>query len=446
MRNDKMVLVAFGQASASQTQKGAWMHPGSDPYITEPEYYINLARAIERVGFDMIFFDDRLAMPSVFGGSIREAVRRGTRAVKLDLLPLLGMIAAHTSRIGIGGTYSTTYTHPYHVARAFATLDHLSKGRAIWNIVTSMNTDEAENFGAEFIEHDKRYDRADEFLEVTTGLWETWERDALKVDRVTGVYADPDKVHELNHAGEHFSSRGPLTVPQPPQGWPVLLQAGQSGRGRAFAARWADIIFVVATTIDQGKKVYAEQHEVFKSIGRTFPGKILPAVSVVVGATEAIAREKKAYLESLSDPQESLMLLSELSGLDFSTYPLDEPLPDDLVNQTTGSKAIISGVLDKLHRLYGPKATPRDLGKMSSEGAGQYFVGDPGQVADQMCEWFHEHACDGFVISQGETPGSFEDFGRYVIPELRKRGVFPEMSNEAQTFRERMGLGERASR
>ncbi|MFJ8019396.1 NtaA/DmoA family FMN-dependent monooxygenase [Streptomyces sp. NPDC096311] len=447
MRKDTMVLSAFAQASVSKGQHGAWTHAGNDLKITEPEYYINLARSLERTGFDMVFFDDRLAMPAVYGRSVRATVEKGTRPIKLDLVAILGLIASHTTRIGLGATYSTTYHNPYHVARAFGTLDHLSKGRAIWNIVTSLNADEAANFGVDFVDHDSRYDRADEFLDVTTGLWETWERDALKIDREAGVYADPDKVHTLDHEGKHFSSKGPLTMPQPPQGWPVLLQAGQSARGRQFAARWADLIFVAAPNLEKGQQAYAAQHDVFKAVGRTAPpAKILPGVTVVVGATESIALEKKAYLDTLGDPEEALILLAELSGVDFSAYPMDEPLPADLAEGVSGSHSVLGSVLNRLRDQYGPDATVRDLGRMTAAGPGIKFVGDPGQVADQMCEWFHGYACDGFSIGQTDTPGSFEEFGRYVIPELRKRGVFPEMSNTPQTFRERMGLGNRASR
>jgi FMN-dependent oxidoreductase (nitrilotriacetate monooxygenase family) len=448
MREDKMILVAFGQATVSQTQHGAWMHPGSDPKITEPEYYINLAREVERAGFDMLFFDDRWAMPAVYGGSFRDSVLRGTRAVKLDLLTILGLLAAHTERIGLGMTYSTTYFHPYHVARAFATLDHLSKGRAIWNIVTSLNEDEADNFGAPFMEHDQRYDRADEFLEVVTGLWETWERDALKIDRATGVFADPDKVHALDYRGEYFTSRGPLTVPQPPQRWPVLLQAGQSGRGRQFAARWADLIFAVGGTLENAKAAYADLHAAFEAVGRTAaPARIIPGVNVVVGATEAIAREKKAYIDSLSSPEEALILLAELSGIDFARFPLDEPLPDDLVERTTGSQAIVRSMVTRARSAYGDGATARDMGTLFGTNATQTFVGNPSQVADQMCEWYEERACDGFVITQADTPGSFEDFGRYVIPELRRRGVAADPADDtSKVFRERLGLSQRASR
>lgn len=423
---------------------GAWMHPGSDIGVTQPEYYINLAHAVERGGLDFIYFDDRLAMPAAYGGSYRAAVRKGTRPIKLDLLTILGLIASHTSRIGLGATYSTTYYNPYHVARAFATLDHLSKGRAIWNIVTSLNVEEAQNFGAEeHLEHDLRYDRADEFLEIVTGLWESWEADALKMDRATGVFADPDKVHALNYVGKYLSSGGPLTVPRPPQGWPVLLQAGASGRGRQFAARWADLIFMAVQDIEAGKQSYAAQHDAFKAVGRTAkPARMMPAVRVIVGPTEEMAREKRDYLHELHDPEEWLILFAELAGVDLSVYPLDEPLPDDFLDQVGGSQSIMRNLLETVRKQVGRSPTARDLG---ARAGGQEFVGDPEQVADQMAEWFNEYACDGFSIMQNNSPGGIEDFGRYVVPELRRRGLVREATDEPRTLRDRLALGERAS-
>src|SRR4051794_27733171 len=188
MRTDKMVLAAFTAASVEQTGIGAWMHPGSDRGRTEPEYYINLARVLERGGFDFVFFDDRLSMPGTYGKSYRASVSKGTRPIKLDVLTILGLMATHTTRLGLGATYSTTYYHPFHVARAFATLDFLSRGRAIWNVVTSMNVEEAHNFGVdEHLEHALRYDRADDFLEIVTRLWESWDADALEMNDETGV-------------------------------------------------------------------------------------------------------------------------------------------------------------------------------------------------------------------------------------------------------------------
>src|SRR6202008_63045 len=218
-RTDKMALVAFMQAGSTSVYAGSWRHPATENRYLDASYYAQVGRQLEEGCFDLMFFDDRLAMPGVYGGSVTEAVSYGARPVKLDLGLVLGVLAQATSRIGLGATYSTTYYAPFHVARTFATLDHLTGGRAAWNVVTSVNDSEAQNFGfKEVIPHDARYDRADEFLEATTGLWDTWDDDALILDRESGTFADPDKVRELGYDGEWFNVRGPLTVPRCPQG------------------------------------------------------------------------------------------------------------------------------------------------------------------------------------------------------------------------------------
>src|SRR6476620_4416514 len=228
----QMALVGFMQAGNTSVYTGSWRHPATEHGFLTASYYQKLGRTLEDGCFDMMFFDDRLAMPGIYGGSVAEAVRTGARPVKLDLSIVLGVIAGATEHIGLGATYSTTYYSPFHVARTFATLDHLSGGRAAWNIVTSVNDSEAQNFGVQaHLGHDERYDRADEFLEATCGLWDSWDDDALVLDREGGIFADPDRVHELRYDGDWFRVRGPLTVPRSPQGRPVLIQAGSSGRG-----------------------------------------------------------------------------------------------------------------------------------------------------------------------------------------------------------------------
>jgi FMN-dependent oxidoreductase (nitrilotriacetate monooxygenase family) len=243
-RSDQMALVAFMQAGSTSVYAGSWRHPAADLRFLDAAYYAELGQLLEAGCFDLMFFDDRLAMPGIYGGSVAEAVRCGARPVKLDLGTVMGVLAQATSGIGLGATYSTTYYAPFHVARTFATLDHLSKGRAAWNVVTSVNDGEAQNFGvSSHLAPNERYDRADDFIGAVTGLWDSWEDDALILDREAGVFADPDKVHELRYHGRHFDVRGPLTVPRTPQGRPVILQAGSSGRGRDFASRWAELIF-----------------------------------------------------------------------------------------------------------------------------------------------------------------------------------------------------------
>lgn len=426
---------------------GAWMHPATDLGVVDPDYYINLARSLERDGFDILFFDDRLAMPAVFGNSVAETARLGSRAIKLDLVTILAMVSAHTSRIGLGATYSTTYYAPYHVARIFATLDHMTRGRAIWNIVTSLNEYEAENFGVDYLDPDKRYDRADEFLEIVTQLWESWEQDALKLDRSTGLFADPAKVHEIHYKGEYLSSRGPLTVPQPPQGWPVLLQAGQSGRGMNFAGRWADLTFTGPRNVESARAHYAEQHEICRSEGRIGVPKILPAIQVIVGETDALAQERNGFFNALGSPEEELITFSEQANFDFSVFPMDEPLPENIMDSVTGVRGLIEKNIKGVRAAHGPNATLRQLAEFLTGHASVRIVGDPKHVADELEEWFQTRASDGFAILPSHDPGSFEDFGRLVIPELRRRGLVPKIDKtRVQTVRNRLGLDRRASR
>src|SRR5271155_723125 len=300
-----MSLVGFMQAGSTTVYAGSWRHPATEHGFLDASYYAKLGRTLEEGCFDMMFFDDRLAMPGIYGGSVSDAVRLGARPVKLDLSVVLGVVAASTDRIGLGATYSTTYYSPFHVARTFATLDHLSGGRAAWNIVTSVNDSEAQNYGLkEHLDHDARYDRADEFLEVATGLWDTWEDDALVLDRAGGTFADPDKVHELDHHGDWFNARGPLTVPRSPQGRPVLLQAGSSGRGRDFAARWAEVIFSGDPDIDIARAHYKDQKERVGELGRDPQSvKMLPMAYTGVGESTAQAQEREQmFLHDFVDP------------------------------------------------------------------------------------------------------------------------------------------------
>src|SRR5260370_12134907 len=294
-RQDKMALIAFLQAGSPSVYAGSWRHPATEHGYLDASYYDKIGRQLEEGCFDLMFFDDRLAMPGVYGGSVVEAVTFGSRPVKLDVGLVLGVLAQATSRIGLGATYSTTYYAPFHVARTFATLDHLSGGRAAWNVVTSVNDSEAQNFGVDaHLGHDERYDRADEFMDVVTGLWGTWEDDAILHDRASGQYADAAKVHELAHAGQYFSARGPLTVPRTPQGRPVIIQAGSSGRGREFASRWAELIFTGDPGIEVARNHYADQKERIGAAGRDPDSVTLcPMAYAVVGESEDHAKERQ---------------------------------------------------------------------------------------------------------------------------------------------------------
>ena len=435
----QLSLVGFLQAGSTTVYAGSWRHPATDHGFLTADYYQQLGRTLEAGCFDMLFFDDRLAMPGIYRGSVADAVRLGARPVKLDLSIVLGTVAAVTRHIGLGATYSTTYYSPFHVARTFATLDHLSGGRAAWNVVTSVNDSEAQNFGfKEVIGHDERYDRAEEFLEVTTGLWDTWEDDALVLDRASGRFADPDKVHELGYEGKWFSARGPLTVPRCPQGRPVLLQAGSSGKGRDFAARWAELIFTGDPGLEVARSHYADQKQRIAEQGREPDRvKMLPMLYTVIGESRAHAEEREQlFLDELVDPEASLALLSELMNFDFATVPLDAPITDELIESVSG----IRGLVQNLRTHIGGDVTVADLARhRATLLQGPRFVGTATDVADQMHEWFEGGACDGFVVAATHSPGAYEDVVRLVVPELQRRGLFRERYT-GTTLRDTLGL------
>jgi FMN-dependent oxidoreductase (nitrilotriacetate monooxygenase family) len=380
-------------------------------------------------------------MPDRYGDDYAESVRHGIRVVKLDLVPLLTAMGLATTRLGLGGTYSTTYYEPYHVARVFSTLDHMVGGRAAWNVVTSLNDSEAANFGqAVHPEHDERYDRADEFMEAVLGHWDTWEDGALVMDRARGVFADPAKVHRLDHAGKYFRTRGPFTVPRTPQGHPVLIQAGQSGRGRRFAARWGELVFVIAPTLEAGRQGYRELKAEVTAVGRD-PAlvRVTPAVYCVAGESRAEAEDKAAYIEGLAHPLDSLALLSEALNFDFASRGLDEPLTDEDLRSISGLQAVRDRVI-KASGTANP--TPRQFIQHSRRGTLRempLFVGTGAQVADGLEEWFTTGACDGFVLAATHMPGAYEDFVRLVVPELQRRGLYHQ-DYAGATLRENLGL------
>jgi len=436
----QMTLVGFMQAGNVTVYSGSWRYPSADLGFLSMDYYKHIAKTLEQGKFDCVFFDDRLAMPGVYGDSVAEAVRYGARPIKLDLTAVLGVIAGATDRIGIGATYSTTYYDPYHVARTFATIDHLSGGRAAWNVVTSINDSEAQNFGVEsHMDHDERSDRADEFLSVVTALWESWEDGALIMDQASGEFADPDKVHEINHKGTYFSVRGPLTVPRTPQGRPVILQAGSSGRGQQFASTWADMIFTADPSLAVAQKHYKEQKDQIAASGRN-PDEVkqLPMAYVVVGETQAIAEEKeRLFLGSYVHPVASLALLSEVLNYDFSKHDLDEVVSEEMIGASSGLRGLATGVRNHLGR----DVTVRDLAAhRATLLQGPRFVGTADSVADQMQEWFESGGCDGFVLAATHLPGAFEEFVRMVVPILQERGLF-RREYEGPTLREHLGIG-----
>lgn len=438
--NEQLVLIAFLQAQNCSNYVASWRHPEAQNDFTSAAYYERIARTLEDARFHMAFFDDRLAMPDIYGGSPRAAIEHGIRPIKLDPVLAAQVMGLATTHLGVGATCSTTYAEPYHVARLFATLDLLLGGRAAWNVVTSVNDSEAANYGFQaHLGHDARYDRADEFMQVVLGHWATWEKDALVMNRDTGVFADADKVHTLNHRGRAFKSRGPFTVPRSPQGQPVLMQAGQSGRGRDFAARWGELVFALMPNPTVGARMYREFKEKVASLGRDPSSvKVAPAIYAVVGTTQSMAEDKMALAEKLAIPEDSFALLSEALNFDFGSKPLDEPFTDAELAAISG----IQAVRDKVMSLSGTKnPTPADFATYSQRGTLRElpaFVGTPKQIADQLEQWFSE-CCDGFVLAASHVPGTYEDFARLVVPELQRRGLF-HREYAGTTLRENIGL------
>ena len=435
----QMALVGFLQAQNCTNLPASWRHPESRSDFLSAEYYRDVARVLERGKFHLAFFDDRLAMPDRYGNDHVHTVEHGIRCVKLDPIVVLMTMGMATERLGLGSTYSTTYYEPFHVARLFATLDLMSNGRAAWNVVTSLNDGEAHNMGrGEVMDHDLRYDRADEFMEVVLGHWDSWADDALIVDKASGRFASGERVQRLDHAGRFFRSRGPFTVPRSPQGHPVVIQAGASGRGKRFAGRWGEIIFASASTVSLGKQSYASFKAEAARAGRDPDEmKVCNLVLPVCGETRAAAEDKMALVQQLPLQIDQLSLLSEALNFDFATKDLDEPLTSEEIRGFSGLQSIRDRVLTLSGKT---NPTTRDFIEYSHRGrADDAIVGGPKEVADVLEEQFVEGACDGFVVAATHVPGAYADFVAHVVPELQRRGLF-HTEYEGSTLRENLGL------
>jgi FMN-dependent oxidoreductase (nitrilotriacetate monooxygenase family) len=444
MRGDKMKLGVLFHPTGNHV--ASWLHPESQIDAgTNFRHYVRLAQTAERGKFDAMFLADALAVRD----GKREALSRWPQYMAyFEPITLLSAIAPLTTHLGLVATATTSYYEPYHVARKFASLDHISGGRAGWNVVTSSNPTEAWNFGrAEHYEHGERYDRAAEFTEVVKALWDSWDDDAFVRDRASGRYWHPDKLHVLNHKGEHFTVRGPLNVARPPQGHPVIFQAGSSEVGKELAARFAEAVFTPQHTLEGAQGFYRDLKGRMAKYGR-MPAhlKVLPGLNTIVGRTEAEAKEKHAFLQSLIHPAVGLELLSAaLGGLDLSAYDLDGPLPDvaDTVRAHGGSTTALHNVLNWARN---EKLTIRQLYQRFAGARGQRtIIGTPGQIADHMREWFEGHGVDGFLLHPSHLPGGLDDFVDLVVPELQARGVF-RSAYEGPTLRDNLGLPRPASR
>jgi alkanesulfonate monooxygenase len=387
---------------------------------------------LEKARFDAFFMADHLAMLNM----PIEALKRSHTATSFEPFTLLSALSQATEHIGLVATASTTFDEPFHIARRFASLDHLSNGRAGWNVVTTSNPDAALNFGLEaHLDHDQRYARAREFYDVVTGLWDSWADDAFVRDADSGVYFDPEKLYTLNHKGQYLSVRGPLHIARPPQGWPVIVQAGASEPGRQLAAETAEVIFVAPGTLEEGREFYADVKGRMARIGRDPDHlKILPGAFVVVGDTVEEARRIRAHLDSLVHEQSAIASLSVALGVDASRLDLDGFLPP--IPPTNASRSTQERVLALADR---EQLTVRQLAQRLGGYAGLSFVGTAQTIADDMQNWLDTYGSDGFNIMFPWLPGGLDDFVAKVIPELQGRGIFRK-EYEGTTLRENLGL------
>jgi N-acetyl-S-(2-succino)cysteine monooxygenase len=413
----------------------AWRHPdvASDGRI-RIETFMAAARTAERAKFDMVFTADT---NSSFGADDVTYWTYSSAASRLEPLTMLGAVSPVTSNIGLVATMSTTYAEPFSVARFFASLDMISHGRAGWNLVTSLTDAEAKNFGKErHAAHAERYARAREFAQVVLGLWETWEDDAMVYDKASGIYLNPEKLHFLNHTGEHFAVRGPLMVQRSPQGHPVVVQAGGSDDGRQLAAETAEVIFTVQQEMGASRAFCMDVKTRAAKLGRSPDAlKVLPGVMPVVGKTRAEAAAKYEELQDLILPEVGVRQLSSYFGIDLTRFPLDVPVPEP--NETNGEQARVKMIAELAKR---ENLTIRQLYKrIIGQRAHRVLLGTASDIADALEEWFINEACDGYNVLPPTFPRDLSDFCEEVIPELQRRGLF-RAEYEGSTLRENLGL------
>src|SRR5580692_1175538 len=410
-----------------------WRYPGAYPDANfNLKHIVRFAQKLEAGKFDAFFMADHLAVLNM----PMAALKRSATVTSFDPMALLPALAMVTERLGLIATGSTTFDAPYHVARRFASLDHVSEGRAGWNIVTTSNPDSALNFGLdEHMEHDERYRRAREFFDVVTGLWDSFADDAFIRDVENGIYFDPGRMHVLDHVGKYFKVRGPLNIARPVQGWPLIVQAGASDDGRQLAAETAEAVFTGGGSLSDGQKLYADIKGRMNKIGRNPEHlKILPGAFVVVGDSVEEAKEKRALLDSRVHYDSAIASLSVILGTDASGFDPDGQLPP--IPETNASKSGRQRMVDLAAR---DKLTVRQLAQRVGGYGGLSFVGTPQSIADQMEEWLTSFGCDGFNIMFQFLPAGLDDFVDKVVPELQRRGIF-RTEYEGKTLRENLGL------
>jgi FMN-dependent oxidoreductase (nitrilotriacetate monooxygenase family) len=432
----KLHLNAFLMSTGHH--EASWRLPESDPHAgTSLAHFTRLAQTAERGKFDSVFFADS----PVLWGSVG---RRPVSAVEPTVL--LAALAAATERIGLIATASTSYNSPYNIARRFASIDHLSGGRAGWNVVTTAGADAARNFGLDDQPlHRYRYERAAEFLDVAFKLWDSWDDDAIVADKEAGVWADSDLVRAIEHSGPHFSVRGPLDIPRSPQGHPVIVQAGSSEDGKGLAARYAEAVFTAQQTLEEAQAFYNDLKVRTAVTGRNPEGiKILPGIVPVLGGTEAEALRRERELDDLIRPEYARIELAKTLRVTPDDLPLDRELPADLPDEDEieGAKSRYTLIVELARR---ERLTVRELiGRLGGGRGHRTFAGTPEQVADALESWFLAGAADGFNIMPAALPSGLEEFVDHVVPLLQARGLFRE-EYTGSTLREHYGLARPAN-
>ena len=431
MSKRQLKLGAFMRPISLHT--GAWRYPGAFPDANFNFSHIKrFIKKLEHGKFDAFFMADHLAVLNM----PIDALKHSHTVTSFEPFTLLSALAGVTERIGLVATASTTFDEPYHIARRFASLDHISGGRTGWNIVTTSNPDAALNFGLDdHMDHDERYVRAREFYDVVTGLWDSFADDAFVRDAASGLYFDPARLHTLNHKGKYLSVRGPLHIARPVQGWPVIVQAGASESGKQLAAETAEVVFAGGGTLASAKVLYADIKGRLDKVGRDRDHlKIMPGAFVVVGESEAEAKEKLAVLDSRVHWESGIASLSIAIGTDASKFDLDGPLPE--IPETNASQSGRQRVVDAARR---DNLTVRQLATRLSGYSGNKFMGTAKMIADQMEQWLVEEGSDGFNVMFPYLPEGLDDFVDKVVPELQRRGIFRK-EYEGPTLRDNLGL------
>ncbi len=412
----------------SGNHSAGWRYEGAATSHMQLPVMQEIARIAERGKFDLLFISDSMVMDPGDHPSF---------LCRFEPTTLISALSACTTHIGLGATVSTSFSEPFNVARLFGSIDHLSGGRAAWNVVTTSNVKVAQNFGRdEHLDHDLRYQRAEEFVDVVRGLWDCWDDGAIVADKATGQYIDAAKVRPLDHQGRFFRVKGPVNMARCPQGHPVIIQAGGSPSGLELAARTADVVFSVVQELDSAKAAYADLKGRMAKYGRA-PGEIavLPGVMPIIGSSEVEARDKLAKLQSWITPTNALTLVASRIGYDVSGHPLDGPVPPPPASQ--GGQTFHKVLYEMARR---EKMTLRDLYNLTAAARGHWVIcGTPQTIADTLQEWFTEGAADGFNILPAYFPGAFAEFVDLVVPELQRRGLY-RRDYQGTTLRDHFGL------